>query len=122
MLMINERVLEFNARWLKDYLDQVGDIEHYEILRHEQHLTIDELEFVTTEIIERKKELEQYKNIIRNFKDYLSQILYLKYVEGYSLEKVADQMKISRGYAAKLHSAFTRHLRKRANNERDTMQ
>ena len=84
--MINERILAFNAEWLKDYLEQVSIIEHYKILLQDEQLDESNQAYVKIEIEERQYDLKEFKQLIQSFTHILTKLLYLKYVEGYTLE------------------------------------
>lgn len=110
--MISERTLALNAKWLKDYSEQVAAIEHYKNLLQDEQLYESDQAFVKREIEERQSDLEGFKKLIQSFTHILTRLLYLKYVEGYTVEAAADMIGKTHNYCANLHAAFTKYLKR----------
>lgn len=108
---MDERDLEFNATWLRNYTNQVKALIHYEDLLEDSSLSNAERAFVVIEVEERQKDIDEFKKLVQTFDGLLPQLLYKKYIEGQTIEMVANEMHLSRSYCTKLHSEFTKYLK-----------
>lgn len=109
----SERAIKFNYRWIRDVYDIMNKIEKYQMIVDDERNPPDQREIFAKEIEIQKQDLEDLKTLVKGFKSEASQLLYKKYVEGYTLEEIAVEMGYSESFARKVHAQFTNGLRKK---------
>ncbi|MFJ8065828.1 hypothetical protein ACIQYS_14455 [Psychrobacillus sp. NPDC096426] len=105
--------VESNYRWIKGIYETMNKIDKYQAIADDEQNPEDMRKAFAKEVEFQKRDLEDCKELIRGFKSSFSQLLFKKYIEGYTLEEVAVDM----GYVANsldnVHAQFTRALREK---------
>lgn len=106
-------LLEFELSRYKLELERwtIGDLAKYKLEPESRASKLEEIiEALQKEIDIKKKELDDMKQLIASFRGLDNQILYYKYCEGMTLEKIAEKLGYSEKYIYKKHSEIKRML------------
>lgn len=112
MKILSDSEIEFNYRWLKDYYDTVAKIDYYETMIDKQ-TTQETRAGLISEINFLKQDLEDFRNLIQNLRSTFPKVVYLKYIEGYTLDEAADEIGYSMSYVRSKHARFVSKLKER---------
>lgn len=102
-----ENNLERSQKELKRWID--GDLAKYKLTADSDGAKLEErIEAIEYELAHKMNDLYDMKKIIASFGGLENKILYMKYIEGMTLEKVAEELKYSAQYIYNKHAQIKR--------------
>lgn len=103
--------VESNYRWVKSIYERMDKIERYQAIVDDEQYPDDTRKALAKEIEIQKQDLEDLKELIRGFRSGLSQLLYKKYIDGYTVDEAALEMGYSPNHIGNIHAQFTKALK-----------
>ncbi|WDU80292.1 hypothetical protein [Lysinibacillus sp. G01H] len=100
-----------NLRMIQDAYRIMDYIERLESIEHDEGSSLERRQAAAKEKSYQVKDLEDLKSYMRNSKHDFTKLVYYKYIEGYSLEEVAQVLAHSYSYVAKIHASFTEYMK-----------
>lgn len=100
-----------NLRMIQDAYKIMDYIDRLESIEHDEASSLERRQAATKEKSLQMKDLEDLKSYMRNSKHDFTKLLYYKYIEGYSLEEVAQVLGHSYSNVAKIHASFTEYMK-----------
>lgn len=95
---LNKSKLELE-RWVS------GDLANVRLEKNSRAASLEEnIQIIEKEINRLEEQLNEMTLLIKSFKGLDNQIMYLKYVEGMTLEKIAENLNYSTSYIQKKHT------------------
>ncbi|MEQ7241445.1 hypothetical protein ABQD78_08470 [Enterococcus gallinarum] len=95
---LNKSKLELE-RWVS------GDLANVRLEKNSRAASLEEnIQIIEKEINRLEEQLNEMTLLIKSFKGLDNQIMYLKYVEGITLEKIAENLNYSTSYIQKKHT------------------
>lgn len=92
-------------RWVE------GDLAKYKLTAESDGAKLEErIAVIEFELAHKMNDLYNIKKIIRTFKGLEHQILYMKYVDGITLEKIAEELNYSPRYIYNKHAQIKRMI------------
>lgn len=96
--------------WIGDYLGLRNEIHYLEFKLTDPLLSRDELNHTQKQLDDRIYREGQFKAILSSFEDLENRILFARYVEGKTLEQVAEEIGYSISHIKKRHAEIMRTL------------
>jgi ABC-type uncharacterized transport system ATPase subunit len=88
------------------------EIEYFSILKEVESIEIKEkITKITKELNVKNKQVEKINDLILKFDGLDNKILSLKYLEGMTLEMIANELNYTIGYIQKKHAAIIKIIR-----------
>ncbi|WP_313470554.1 hypothetical protein [Lysinibacillus sp.] len=100
-----------NLRMIQDAYKIMDYIERLESIEHDEGSSLERRQTAAKEKSFQVKDLEELKSYMRNSKHDFTKLVYYKYIEGYSLEEVAQVLGHSYSNIAKIHASFTEYMK-----------
>lgn len=100
------------AYQIMDYIEQLEGIEKDEASSQERR------QAAASEKSFQQADLEKLKSMMKNSRIGFTRVIYLKYIEGYTLQEVADELNLSRHTLSTIHANFTSYLKNPVKKER----
>lgn len=98
------------AFWLKDYAALLERIEYEEFRLTDSYLNAEEREKSKALLAQSYERKEKFEQLISIFKGIEHKILIRKYVEGKTLEFIAEELHLSVSYISKKHADIMRRI------------
>jgi len=88
-----------------------GDLAKYKLTAESDGAKLEErIEVIEFELAHKMNDLFNIKRIIQTFKGLEHQILYMKYIDGITLEKIAEELNYSPRYIYNKHAQIKRMI------------
>ncbi|PIC71142.1 hypothetical protein CSV77_03630 [Sporosarcina sp. P16b] len=100
------------AYQIMDYIERLEGIEKDETSSQERR------QAAAREKSFQQADLEKLKSMMKNSRIGFTRVIYLKYIEGYTLQEVADELNLSRSALSVAHANFKRCLKNPVKKER----
>lgn len=100
-----------NLRMIQDAYKIMDYIDRLESIEHDEASSLERRQVAAKEKSFQMKDLEDLKSYMKNSKHEFTKLVYYKYIEGYSLEEVAQVLNKNYGNVAKIHAAFTEFMK-----------
>lgn len=100
-----------NLRMIQDTYKIMDYIERLESIEHDEGSSLERRQAAAKEKSYQVKDLEDLKSYMKNSKHDFTKMVYYKYIEGYSLEEVAQVLGHSYSNIAKIHASFTEYMK-----------
>lgn len=100
-----------NLRMIQDAYRIMDYIDRLESVEHDETSSLERRQAAAKEKSFQKKNLEDLKSYMRNSKHDFTKLVYYKYIEGYSLEEVAQVLGQNYSSVAKIHASFTEYMK-----------
>lgn len=100
-----------NLRMIQDAYKIMDYIDCLESIEHDEASSLERRQAAAKEKSYQVKDLEDLKSYMRNSKHDFTKLVYYKYIEGYSLEEVAQVLGHSYSNVAKIHASFTEYMK-----------
>ncbi|MER1957911.1 MAG: hypothetical protein ABS942_11050 [Solibacillus sp.] len=98
-----ERSQKELSRWVS------GDLAKYKLTAESDGAKLEErIAAIEYELAHKENDLQDMKNLIASFDGLENQIIYKKYIEGMTLEKIAEDLNYSPQYIYNKHSQIKR--------------
>lgn len=101
---------KLNSEMIKDAYEITDYIEWLECIEHDEVSSQERRQAAADEKGHQLEDLEKLKTLMRNNRSGFTRIIYYKYIEGYSLQEVADVLRLHHGTVANAHARFTSYL------------
>lgn len=96
---------------VNDYYEVLSKIERLERLAQEHRDKPELLKAILEEKMNLTKDAEDIKKFVKERNTSLSQLIYLRYFEGYTLEEIATELHLSYNNVKKIHSDYARYCK-----------
>ncbi len=100
-----------NLRMIQDAYRIMDYIDCLESIEHDEASSLERRQAAVKEKSFQKEDLEDLKSYMRNSKHDFTKLVYYKYIEGYSLEEVAQMLGQNYSNVAKIHASFTEYMK-----------
>lgn len=113
-LMEQIEYLEFNLEVTESELErwEGGDLSKVFLTKESKGSKVEtNIEIIKKELALKRNQKERMVRLISNFKGLDNKILKLKYVDGMTLEMIAEELSYSSGYIQKKHAEIMRMIR-----------
>lgn len=113
-LMERIEYLEFNLEITESELErwEGGDLSKVFLTKESKGSKVEtNIEIIKKELTLKRIQKERMVRLISNFKGLDNKILKLKYVDGMTLEMIAEELSYSSGYIQKIHAEIMRMIR-----------
>lgn len=113
-LMEQIEYLEFNLEVTESELErwEGGDLSKVFLTKESKGSKVEiNIEIIKKELSLKRNQKERMVRLISNFKGLDNKILKLKYVDGMTLEMIAEELSYSSGYIQKKHAEIMRMIR-----------
>lgn len=102
---LNKSKLEL-IRWTE------GDLQEIKLNKEFRAASLEEkIRFVESEILQIEKQMEEAEEIISSFESVDAQIIKMKYIDGITLEDIAEEIGYSYSYLRKKHTEIRKTLK-----------
>lgn len=98
------------ADLIEDAYGIMEKIDQLESIAEDEKNSMEIRRAVSNEIEYQKKDLNDLKLRMKNNRDGFTRIIYYRYIEGFTLDEVADELNLSYSVVAKHHADFTSYL------------
>ncbi len=98
--------------WIGDYLELSNEIHYLKFKLTDDQLTTKQHKETQLKLDKRLKRENEFKVIINSFEDLESKILKMKYIEGMTLSKIAEELGYNYNYIANEHAAIMKIIKK----------
>lgn len=99
------------AFWLKDYAGLLDRIKYEEFKLTDFQLSDEEKEEIQITLSQAYKRKKQFEEIVSHFKGIDHKILVGKYINGKTLETIAEELNFSFSYIYKKHAQIVKFIR-----------
>lgn len=99
------------VRMIGDIYNLMNRIEYYESAANDESYEQKKREVAAKQLGFLQQDLEGYKMFMRNSNSRMTKIVYYKYIEGFTLEEVAEQIGMHPNNVRAIHPKFSRYLK-----------
>lgn len=103
--------LSLQVRMIEDIYNLMNRIEYYESVANNESYEQKKREVAAKQMGFLQQDLEDYKEFMRNRKSRITKIVYYKYIEGFTLDEVAEQIGFHPNTVKAIHPMFTQYLK-----------
>lgn len=104
------------VRMIADVYSLMNRIEYYLTAANNESYEQEKREVATKQLGFLQQDLEEYKEFMRSSNSRMTKIVYYKYIEGFTLEEVAEQLGMHPSNVKAIHPKFSQYLKARELN------
>lgn len=97
--------------WIGDYLKLRNEIHYLEFKMTDMNLSSQEIEETKEQLNERLKREGMFKILVSSFGDLENKILRLRFIEGKTIEEIADEIGYSKGTVYNEHARLMKDIK-----------